>query len=394
MAALLARLPVADPEDGTGEDVRPHVLVVDDMEPTRFLVGAILEPAYRVSTACDGNEAITLAQRDRPDVVVTDVLMPGMDGRSLVRALRRDPRTEDIPVVFLTILESDEDLSAGLGMGANDYLAKPFRPAELRARVGSLLRDARVQRERRASDAELLHARRHESLGALAGGVAHSFNNLLGIILGNAEILGDYLPPDSPAREHIDAIAQTVSRARGIASQMLTYSGREHARLELFDLTQVTQDGLDLLLCLAGDGVELVWEPCRQELQVYGDPGQLQRVLRELVSNAIEALGKKPGRVTVETSQVAADDLPEEGFLAGLDRPVGQVACLRVSDSGCGIADEIASQAFDPFLSTGFCGRGLGLAAVLGIVRACGGALHVHTRPGEGTAIRVLLPLS
>lgn len=260
-----------------------------------------------------------------------------------------------------------------------------------------LIRDITARKEAEAEklklDTRMRRQQKMESLGVLAGGVAHDFNNLLTVILGNAEIALTDLPRPAPSdvAESIEGIATAARHAAELCAQMLAYSG--HGRLT-FELTEISS--------LVGRMKRLIQVPlCPQttvefELAtglplVEADPEQVQHVLMNLVTNAAEAIGDEEGTVSVKTGMTDSRDVEASDFALANAIAPGVYVFLEVADTGCGMDEETRSRMFDPFYTTKFTGRGMGLASVLGIVRAHNGAMQVESEQGKGTVFRVLL---
>ena len=235
------------------------------------------------------------------------------------------------------------------------------------------------------------HLQKLESLGVLAGGIAHDFNNLLGALLGNLDLAQQKLPTGSPARPFLDEVGEAARRAAALTQQMLTYSGRSRPSARRLDLGALLEELSPELADLArGHALRVQAAP---GVVVAADASQLRQVLHSLVANANEALVGREGAISVAlgTRVVARADLG--AHVLGDAALEGPCAALAVSDDGCGIGPEVMPRIFDPFFSTKFTGRGLGLSAVLGIVRGHHGAILVDSAPGEGSTFTLLLPL-
>ncbi len=230
-----------------------------------------------------------------------------------------------------------------------------------------------------------------ESMGLLAGGIAHDFNNLLTAILGNASLAR--LDPLSPALDTpLAQIEKAAQRAAELCRQMLSYAGMGQFALARINLTSLAEEGAPLLHSTISKKANLKLELDPGLPHVDADISQVRQVLLNLVTNAAEALGNQAGDITITTGVMEAD----AGYLRNTslapDLPAGKYAYLRVQDTGCGMAPEVLSRIFDPFYTTKFMGRGLGLPVVLGIVRGHQGALKVESAPGKGSTFTVLLP--
>jgi two-component system, cell cycle sensor histidine kinase and response regulator CckA len=250
----------------------------------------------------------------------------------------------------------------------------------------------RTEQERFRLESEVLERQKVESLGVLAGGIAHDFNNLLTAILGNASLLLESQPLHVGARacvEHIDIAAR---RAADLCQQMLAYSGRGRFVIETVALNGVVDEIIPLLKASLSKRARLTVRLDPAEPRVRGDVTQIRQVLMNLVINAGEAIGENEGDIEIATGSGELDAAWLAGALLGQELPAGPYVWLEVSDTGCGIDDATKRRIFEPFFTTKFTGRGLGLSAVLGIVRGHGGALFLDSAPGRGTRFRVVLP--
>ncbi|RMH19077.1 MAG: response regulator [Acidobacteria bacterium] len=236
------------------------------------------------------------------------------------------------------------------------------------------------------------HAQKLESLGRLAGGIAHDFNNLLVGILGNAGLALMKLPADDPSRRFILGIETAAQRATELTNQMLAYAGRGQFFVEPVALREVIEDMQPSLNALAGNRAALRLQLAEGLPAIEADPAQVQQVVSNLIANAADAIGNRPGTITLRTGvrQVAAGDLVDA--VLAEDLPAGLYVYLEVSDDGCGMDAAILGKIFDPFFTTKVTGRGLGMAAVLGIVRGHGGFIETESEAGGGTTIRVSFP--
>ncbi len=245
---------------------------------------------------------------------------------------------------------------------------------------------------RRRAEEAVLQAQKLESLSVLAGGIAHDFNNLLVSILGNAGLALLELSPESPARESIEDIQAAGQRAAELARQMLAYSGKGHFVVQRIDLSQIVREMTHLLRASIGKSAALRFDSPPSLPAVEADATQLRQVVMNLVLNASDAIGDQEGVIRVSTGvrHATRADLARE--FARDDLPGGDYVFLEVADTGVGMDAETRSRIFDPFFTTKFTGRGLGLAAVLGIVRGHRGAIRVDSEPGSGTTFVVLLP--
>ena len=253
------------------------------------------------------------------------------------------------------------------------------------ARERRRLEEQRDQLIRQAQEAQKL-----ESLGVLAGGIAHDFNNLLVGILGNSSLLLDRLPAESPVRGPVANIEIAAQRAADLTRQMLAYAGKGSFLIEPVSVGQLVVEMADLLDASLSKRAQLNVRAAPDLPAVEGDATQLRQVVMNLLTNASDALEGRSGTIDV---RVYAEDVEDDGGVRmGADLRGSRCVCLEVYDSGMGMTEEVRRRMFDPFFTTKVQGRGLGLAAILGIVQAHRGALHVESAPGVGTRIRVWFP--
>lgn len=246
--------------------------------------------------------------------------------------------------------------------------------------------------KRKEMEQRMLQVQKLESLGVLAGGIAHDFNNLLMGVLGNAEMLLEDLPAESPSHGLAARIKQAGDRAAELSQQMLAYSGGGQVSVEPVDLAKLVEDVSPLLEASLPAEVRLELALGEDVPALEGDATQLRQVAMNLVINAAEAYGAEGGAVRVVAERRWLDRSFFDECVLEEGQPPGEYVVLSVLDHGCGIETPAVSRIFEPFFSTKFTGRGLGLASVLGIVRSHGGGIHVDTAPGEGTRLTIALP--
>ena len=250
----------------------------------------------------------------------------------------------------------------------------------------------KAEEEHRKLQEKILQAQKLESLGVLAGGIAHDFNNLLMGVLGNASLALLEIPEGSPARSHVEKIEKSGRLAAEFTSQLFTYAGKGRFVVEPVNLSEVMEDMTHLLKVSISKNVSLKYDLEADLPPIQADYTQIRQVVMNLITNASEAIGEEAGVVSLRTGVMHAN---REYFMKtylkeGL--PGGTYVYMEISDTGCGMDEETISRIFDPFFSTKFTGRGLGLAAVLGIVRGHHGAINVSSEQGSGTTFTVLFP--
>jgi signal transduction histidine kinase len=245
---------------------------------------------------------------------------------------------------------------------------------------------------RRELEQDLQRAQRMKSLGAMAAGIAHDFNNLLTSIIGQASLAADRLPPDSKAGQHIAASLQSAEQAARLIGQVLAFTGRSYHTPRPTDLGQLITGFHEELVSLAAPKADVRLAIPPQLPMVMADQDEIRQIFHNLVVNAAEATVTDHGAIEIcaDLYHVSGEErnlaLPGETFAPGA------YVRVKVKDSGAGMAAEIAERAFDPFFSTKFLGRGLGLAEVLGIMRAHNGAVSLETVPNGGTSVTLFFP--
>jgi signal transduction histidine kinase len=373
------------------EDSRRHTcLVVEDTPDVIRLVGMALQQHFKMLSAPDGTQGLALARTELPSLIVTDLMMPGMDGLELTRRLRDDPTTRHIPIVMLTARGELEDRVAGMETGVNTYLAKPFSPRELLSAARSLVKT-------QAAQADILLTQRMDSLESIAGGLAHEINNPLNYVKNalarvrmdtNAVLELSRRPQDAASVEQVQRLQDRMRELFEVAESgirritrtvelMGNYSRAGYARqLRSHDAFEAVRDVVGIVLPATGRKVKV-------ELRFEGDgrvecvPEEFNQVLTNLVQNAIEASPDDgTGRVEVHGRVV-------EGRLL-----------LSVKDNGHGIKPEDRARLFTPFFTTKGPGRGMGMGLTIAwrVVQSLGGTLDIDSVPGQGACFTVRVP--
>jgi two-component system, cell cycle sensor histidine kinase and response regulator CckA len=367
----------------------PEMVLVIDLDSGRMVM------ASENTASFFGYEMEELLGLDRPGLIPE--LQP--DGRPSLELVARDrQRALDGETVVSTLTCVHRDGTLRPVEARVVRLPVPGRVLRISfIDIRDRLRDE-AERERLA--ARVQHQQKLESLGVLAGGIAHDFNNLLVGILGNVGLAVADLPPGSPVHETLRDIEVAAQRAADLTRQMLAYSGRGRFAVERVDLSALVEETTRLLGVAIARSATLRLDLPAGLAPVEVDVNQVRQIVMNLVTNASDALDDEPGVISVRTCAVDVDGGvtgPAGPGVAGsewcTDQPEpGRFVAVEVADTGVGMDDDTRARMFDPFFSTKFTGRGLGLAAVLGIVRGHGGAIAVTSAPGAGTTVRVLLP--
>lgn len=250
----------------------------------------------------------------------------------------------------------------------------------------------KAEEERLNLERQLLHTQKLESLGILSGGIAHDFNNLLQAMLGNLDLALMKLPQETPARKNIDRSIKAARKAAQLTNMMLAYSGKGIFIIKPLNLTELVEENSTMLEAAIPKSITLEKQLDHTLPNIKADAGQLQQVIMNLITNAAEAIGDQGGKIRLSTGVKKFDQVTLNSSLLDEKQTAGCYVWMEVCDSGCGMDGETLSKLFDPFFTTKFTGRGLGMSAVLGIIRAHKAAFLVESRPYVGTAIKVLFP--
>ncbi len=291
-------------------------------------------------------------------------------------------------------IRADDGEIIGLTVYLTDVTEQRLVEIELekyRSRLEDLVKQR--TRELEQAHAQLLYAQKLESLGVLAGGIAHDFNNLLAVILARAELALPAASDDAQVRSHLDTIRETTLEARMLTKQLLAYSGKGRFMIQVVHLTEMVESMASLLRASTPKSISLHFELSDSPLVVHLDVTQVRQVVLNLVTNAAEAIAGT-GQVTVRTKAMDVDERMLGEACIPSDVVPGRYACIEVEDTGCGMPDSIRTKLFDPFFTTKVAGRGLGLAAVLGIVKSHHGMITLRTSPGNGSTFTVVFPIA
>ena len=360
-----------------------HVLIVEDDEDHRELILRAFRSslAHRLSIAEDLAGARQILARDPPALVLADLRLP--DGRG-IDLLRDSPDEAPFPLLVLTSHGNEQVAVEAMKAGALDYVVKsPESLNEILRIADRVLREwhlilerRRAREERRRLENRLEQSQKLESLGVLAAGIAHDFNNLVMALMGKVQLALAALPPGSQAHTELEGVEITARRATELCRQLLAYSGRGSDLVEPVALNPLVEELAQLLETVIPDTADLRLEMASDSPWIEAVGTRIRQIVMNLILNAADALEGTPGLIRVRTT---------------IDSGRG-LAVLEVMDTGCGMDEETRQRIFDPFYSTKTEGRGLGLAALRGIVQSHRGTLELETEPGRGTTFRVFFP--
>ncbi|MEE4114337.1 MAG: response regulator, partial [Desulfobacteraceae bacterium] len=316
---------------------------------------------------------------------------------ALGEAMQRAAAGEIDPTSCAMTLELDECHKNGtiipVEITAGFILDKDGKPNAVLGISRDLSERKKADSERSAIENKLQRSKKMESLGTMAGSIAHNFNNLLMVVLGNLEIAKADLPAGSTAARNIQRAANASQRAADLSSMMLTYVGQLKKESIPVDLSQMVKAVLKNLDESKMANVKLDMELADPMPLVAADADQMRQMISGFITNAIEALGKGDGRVRISTGSMQCDKAYLSTTYLKEDMPEGMYAYVEVADTGRGMDAETLGKVFDPFFSTKFTGRGLGMAAVMGIIRSHNGAIKVSSVKNEGSVFTALFPI-
>ncbi len=370
-----------------------RILIVDDDELVRTGLAADLRHGgFEVEVAASGSEGVAALAKSVPDLVLLDVLLDTEDGIHVLGQIRE--MHPQLPVVMVSGNASLKSTVGALRAGANDFFMKPAEPVELVHRVRKVI-DA--QRDRVLAEQAERSLDKLQSLQTLAGGIAHDLNNQLTVILGFVQEMLREPDTGKECQQMMGAIQQSGDVIAILADKLLAYSGGGLFEVESVDLTdsfptRIREMADRLKTSLESDAVIEVTSD-HKKLTAAIDRHQIERVIEGILYNAFEAINGSGGSVKIELAARGVDRalLQVEPRLSSL-KP-GTYARIRVTDNGSGMSLETMRNVFDPFFSTKFTGRGLGLPAALGVIRAHQGQLVIDSQVGVGTVVECYLPL-
>jgi signal transduction histidine kinase len=425
-----------------------NILIVDDNEQNQELMEILLGgKGYQAVTAGNGVDALAKARQNPPDLVISDILMPVMDGFALCREWKKDERLRNIPFIFYTATYTDErDRKFALSLGAEKFLVKPEEPEvfmqvirEVVQQAGKTVRPAcrpvkipkqgedgylkqynetlirkleakteqleqanrelecdiaerkKAEEEKTKLELQLRESQKMQAIGQLAGGISHDFNNLLSVINGYSEMLIKDPDLNADQRTQIEEILRAGERASSLIHQLLVFSKSQPMELKIIDINNILSGMNKMLTRLVRESIDMEIIGGADLWHIKADPGQIEQVIMNLVVNARDAM-LEGGAITIKTGNIKIDESSRP--VNHPDIKPGLYVTLLVSDTGCGMDDNVKKHIFEPFFTTKEAGKGtgLGLATVYGIVKQGNGFIDVESEPGKGTRFRIYFP--
>ncbi len=368
-----------------------HILHLEDNPNDAELAAANLKTAgidCTIRRVQDRKDFVAALEAGGVDLVLSDFTLPGFHGvYALAMLVERWP---DLPVILLSGTVGEEFAIDSLKSGATDYVLKD-RMARLAPAVRRAMLEVEARSERRRLETQFIEAQKMEVIGQLAGGVAHDFANILGVIIGYTDLIISDLGLDSPAQKYAEEIRNASDRAVGLTRQLLVVSSRETVQPIVLDLNEVVKDLDRMLRRLVDENIEMTIEAGADLHRVRADPGYVGQVLMNLVVNARDAM-PEGGRLSIKTGNVAC-----ERGIAEATPPIdaGSYVVLSVADTGTGMTPEVKRRLFEAFFTTKEKGKGtgLGLATCHTIVQQSGGHIRVESEAGAGALFEIYFPV-
>lgn len=401
------------------------IMIVDDKAENLDHLEQLLDRfGFEILVALDGGSALNMIKEHQPDIILLDVLMPGMDGFEVCRRLKADIATKDIPVILMTDLSESVNKITGIELGAADYITKPFQEQEVLTRIKNqfVMRQLQIQlkqtrqslkdssgvknleleksyehlkqelAEHKRMEKILKQARKMEAIGTLSRGIAHDFNNILSIIMGYSELASlEKMPTGSSVPDCLDKINSAAVRARELVQNLLTFCRETEQEKTRIKLTPILKYVLKHLKTDLPKDIQIKKDIEEEKGTVLADPALIHQLILNLCQNAIQAMASTGGTLYVTLRQAFLD--PDRVALFP-NLVSGSFLSLLIQDTGPGMDPEICDRIFDPYFTTKEPGegKGLGMSVAHGIVTGLGGTIQVDSKPDRGSSIEVLLP--
>jgi DNA-binding response OmpR family regulator len=362
----------------THSDEHSILLVDDQPENLQPIVYFLESHHYKIYISMSGEGALEILQHIIPDIILLDILMPGIDGFETCRRIKEKPEWTDIPVLFMSAVTDTPNKVKGFEVGCQDYITKPIQYEELLARVRTHIKLRQMQKE-------MLKYEKLQSLGVLAGGIAHDFNNILSIILGNIQLLKE----DASNKLLIQSTEKAVMRAANLSKSLITFSKGGSPFKNSGNIEAVIKKSLNFVLDTSHSTYEITFDG--DIANVNFDEQQIQQVFNQIILNADQAMNHN-GKIDIKINTYFVEG-KESFFLKK-----GLYLHIAISDTGYGIKHEDVAKIFDPYFSTqergAQKGMGLGLAIAHSIISQHNGAIDVESTLKKGSTFHIYLPAS
>lgn len=377
------------------------ILAVDDAPENLDVVKNILKGEYTVKAAPSGAIALKIAQTQKVDLILLDIMMPEMDGYEVCHRLKADEKTRNIPILFLTVKGDEADEKKGFELGAVDYIQKPVSPAILKARVKTHLAlydqnraletlvEKRTEELRETHEA-LARVQKMETVGQLAGGIAHDFNNLLGIIQGNLELVREMTKGEPAICDRVEKALQGAQRGSELTRRLLKFSRKSTRAPSVLNPNDFIGSTHELVEKALAHSIDIKMDFSDDLQNIEADPGDFEDAILNLSLNSRDAM-PNGGLLHIKTENIVIDNSNNNLHPKVAN---GDYVLITVSDTGVGMSEEVREKALEPFFTTKGedKGTGLGLAMVYGFIKRSKGHLTISSEVGEGTVIRLYFP--
>jgi signal transduction histidine kinase len=372
------------------------ILVISNNNDDLNTISAFLEdliPDCLVIPAQSGIEGIENTKAEFPEMVLLDLEIEGTDRHEVCRTLKSEENTKHIPILLITDIQADpKGYVKGLEAGATGFLGKPIDKAELAVQVDMVLRINALEKEKTELKKQLQQAQKMESIGTLAGGIAHEFNNILFPIIGYTEMCMYDVPENSKTRKNLESVLKSADRAKDLIQQIQNFSTKGAQKRKPLKIQYIIKETLKLLRASLPATIVVRYEIDNTCGLIAADPSEIQQVLMNLCTNAYQVMEEKGGELEVTLQEV---DLAPSDLSFEIDLNPGRYLKLTVKDTGPGIEQTEVKHIFDPQYRTSDWneGAGMGLNIVHEIIRSYKGMICISSNPDQGTTIDVYLPL-
>ncbi len=362
---------------------KQKIFIVDDNAINIKILGETLSNRYDISFAKNGYEALSIIPRMIPDLILLDITMPGIDGYDVCRKLKAERNTKDIPVIFITARDTNEDETKGFDCGAIDYIIKPFKAEIVLARIKTHL-ELKLHRDKlneivTERTSQLIHSDRLATIGTIASAVAHEIKNPLFYISGNIELIQQYVENGKfdKINAKVEKIFDGINRISKLTEGLNGYSRHDSTSLLICSIDEIVKDSIVLISHgLKHRNITLSFENIPGNLKIYCDFQKMSQIFVNLINNAIDAIGEKEGLIKIEAKK-------EEKKII-----------VKVIDNGPGMPKESIDNVFTPFITSKEKnkGTGLGLFIVKRIIEDHQGTISLSSTEGKGTEFTINLP--
>jgi len=391
------------------ENKKPTILIVDDVATNLNFLKGLLINDYDIKAANNGQLALKIARMGAgPDLILLDIMMPGMDGFQVCEELKRDPKTMDIPIIFLTARNEQEDVLEGFKVGGADFISKPFNREEMLHRVEVHIQRFRLQQQlqkrnealqeeielRRKRELQLSVSERARVAMRISAGISHHFNNMFQTVLGYSELIEAAVKPDSDIVKQVRRIVAATQKTRQIVNQLANYLGNSNNESSEIQLEDVFAEIEVAFAGILPAGVSLTSSIARNCPNRVFNRTDIIQALTNIVMNSIEAMPASGGQINMKASLVHGRDYGRQ--IENIDAGADYIE-IAVVDNGTGMEKAVLDKACEPFFTTAgnFADKnGLGLSVVQGIMHASHGFMSIDSEMGSGTVVRLLFPVS